>query len=260
MKRSVMVLAIMMGLLLAAAPVFAANDHNNGNGPPFPPPGLDDLENSHNWFVYEEGTRPGQFFGRLKNSIKNDEWEITSLWFEYDQDPFISYGIAVADFGAPSVFSFVFSTPIVPVVGPNVVKSSLSFSVTDGGNGAVTITALPPPAGIPVDLDGNVEFQVATVNDVAWANIGRDVGLTQAFIMPQGGSASGAAYNEAGAGPVSWLGWNQLRIDLNFQLSGGGDIATINGSATINPIPEPSSLLLIGAGLVALGFIRYRKH
>lgn len=255
MKRVLIVLAIMMSLLLAAGPVLANN--GNGNGPPFPPPGLDDLENSHNWFEYEEGDRPGQYFGRLKNPIKNDDWEITSLWFEYDQDPLISYGIAVMDFGAPSAFSFSFVTPIIPVVGPNAVTGSASFSVTDGGDGAVTLTALNPPGFVPVDGDANIEFQVATVFDAAWANIGRDVGLSQGF---GGGSSSSPPYNEAGAGPVSWIGWNQLRIDLNFQLSGGGDIATMNGSASINPVPEPTTLLLVGAGLVALGFIRYRKH
>ncbi len=47
-----------------------------------------------------------------------------------------------------------------------------------------------------------------------------------------------------------------------FALDGGGNTATATLSGDVSgeaPIPEPSTMLLVGAGLVALGFIRRRQ-
>jgi hypothetical protein len=188
------------------------------------------------------------------------EWQLSSLSVLYDQDPSITYGIAVIDFGAPSNFAFSFITPMIPIVGANQVTTSFAYSVTDGQNGLVNIMALPP-VGIPVDGDANVEIQVAVVNDgLGWTNLGHDLGPSAGYNTGALGSASSPANNEAGAGPVSMAGWNMLRIDVNFSGSGGGDVYTLNGAATINPIPEPGILMLLGFGLLSLGFAVLRKR
>ena len=57
-----------------------------------------------------------------------------------DPDPSIGYGITVTDFGAPSVFAFFFSTPIVVGASPTVVSSSISGGLTDFTGNGVTIT------------------------------------------------------------------------------------------------------------------------
>ena len=67
---------------------------------------------------------------------------IKNVVVTYKEDPFITYGLAVIDTGAPSAFSFVFSTPIVPIIGANVVESSFSASTTDGGTNGVILTAV----------------------------------------------------------------------------------------------------------------------
>ncbi len=54
--------------------------------------------------------------------FQNDQFRLVISGF-LDPDPSIAYGLAVTDFGTPSAFAFVFSTPIVPVGTPNVVSA-----------------------------------------------------------------------------------------------------------------------------------------
>src|ERR1043165_7128307 len=51
---------------------------------------------------------------------------------ELDADPSLIFGGTVTDFGAPSIFSFTYILPIVPVSNPSVVLDSFSGSVTNG--------------------------------------------------------------------------------------------------------------------------------
>jgi hypothetical protein len=44
----------------------------------------------------------------------SDGAALTAFNISADPDPFLGYAISVIDVGAPSVFGFVFATPIVP--------------------------------------------------------------------------------------------------------------------------------------------------
>jgi hypothetical protein len=206
----------------------------------------------------------------LAAPIKTNEYEISNLVLVYKEDPFISYGLAVTDIGAPSTFSFVFSAPIVPVAGANAVSSSFSASTTDGQtNDGVNVTALAPPAEIPVDSDGITELQVTTVFDGSVRkNIGLDLAGPFKFNpYPPRSGVWGPFDVGPVSGPVSATAWNELRIDVNFQLSGNGDILTANGESDIveTPnVPEFPTLalpvaLIIGL-LGAVLFIRNTKE
>ena len=165
-----------------------------------------------------------------------------------DPDPSIAYGISVTDFGAPSVFGFIFSTPIVPTGSPNVVTASVVGGLTDFTGNGVTMTPTGP------------FLQVADVLAPA-TNMGVDVGL--GFIAAAGPPGSFYGYGPYGSGPLAGPGpgpWTTLRTTTSFSLSGGGDIFSLTGFASINEIPEPSTIALtLLGGLGVYGLFRRRN-
>jgi hypothetical protein len=205
--------------------------------------------------------RPGGYYEFQPNQGDDFVWQtgegqITLTDSHLDPDPSLLFGSVALDFGGPSNFSYTFILPLAPTVSnPSVVSDSFSGSVTNGPNpqldGGVTVTARMPPAVIPEDADGITEMQVYTLSDdggSTWKNVGLDVGMTE--FVPLGPSASGltASYNE---GPIPTIPhapnmpWTHMRADVNFQLSGGGDIFTFNGAKVLESvIPEPGTLLL----------------
>jgi len=207
---------------------------------------------------------------KLATPVQTADYQIVSLVVAYKEDPFISYGMAVIDDGAPSSFSASFSTAVSPIViGPNQVKSSMALSATDGGSDGVSVTALAPLAGIPVDGDGITELQVTTVSDGGPRhNIGLDLGGPGVVFTNPPESDTWGPFNQGPvAGPVSSAGWNNIQIDVNFQGSGGGDIYTLNGRSDIVPAPSvpefPTAALpaALVVGLVgAVMFIRKTKE
>jgi hypothetical protein len=183
-----------------------------------------------------------------------------------DPDPMITFGGPVIDFGAPSNFSFNFILPLSPQVSnPSLVSDSFSGSVTNGAGPGVTVTALPPPAAIPVDADGITEIEVYTLSDnnmASWKNVGLDL-MPTTVVSPLavGASASTPAFN---AGPIATIpvagvgAWTHMRADVNFRLSGGGDIFTFNGAKIL--VPEPGSFVLALLSLGAFGMFRRRSR
>lgn len=183
----------------------------------------------------------------LRGHWQNDEYLI-DMNVTLDPDPQISYGIAVTDFGAPSLFSFTFTTPIIFGGGPSTVSSSVVGGLTDFGGNGVSIT---PSAGLG-DPDGDTtsELQVATVG-VPPTNMGVDVGLAQTH--PAGNAGANYTYGAYTAGPIAGPGvtaWTSLQLDVAFTLSGGSDTAVLTGFASI--VPEPSSVVMALAGVAGL--------
>ncbi|MCI0334287.1 MAG: PGDYG domain-containing protein [Planctomycetes bacterium] len=183
-----------------------------------------------------------------------------------DPDPSITFSLTTTDLGAPSSFGFTFILPLAPVFpNPSTVLDSLSGSVTNGpppGGPGVTVTALAPPAGIPVDGDGVAELQVYTLSDdggMTWKNVGLDAGPTTFVPLAPFASGDYGAYNQGPIPTIAGGPWTHMRVDLTFGLSGGGDVFTLNGAKVL--VPEPGTfalgLLLIGA---LIGFSRRQSR
>jgi hypothetical protein len=177
-----------------------------------------------------------------------------------DPDPSLLFGSVAFDFGAPSIFGYTFILPLAPLYpNPSVVLDSFSGSVTNGSvGGGVTVTALPPPPGIPVDADGITEMEVYTLSDdggLTWKNVGLDLGPTET-VAPLAPFASGltTSYNEGPIPTIAGGPWTHMRADINFMLSGGGDIFTFNGAKIL--VPEPGTILLAAMFFGALSFCR----
>ena len=157
-----------------------------------------------------------------------------------DPDPSIAYVIGVTDFGAPSVFGFLFGTPIVPVGPTSVVEASLSAELTDSRGDGVTIT--PTAATVQSSQAG-----------LPLISMGVDVGPGYA----SGPGAPGAVYSYGPylvppqPGPAG--NFTFLTVSNGFGLSGDGDKADFIGYTSINntsvPVPEPAGLSLLAIGL-----------
>ena len=210
-----------------------------------------------------DSTGPLQYVAPGVGSLDlGEHGQLTGFTVNINQDPLISYGIAVTDFGAPSTFGFSFSTPITPMAGGSQVAASISGSVTEGSGGTVTITPATPAPGIPQDgpdlgplPDEMQVFTLSADSGASYVSAGIDIG--PAYTSPQlfqGASASIPAVNVGyvagpGGGP-----WNAMRLDLNFTLSGGGDVATINGAGII--IPDPATWVILAIGMIAVTGVR----
>lgn len=175
-----------------------------------------------------------------------------------DPDPSIAWGIAVTDFGAPTTFTFTFTTPIVPTGNPSVVAGSVSGGLTDATGNGVSITpdvALGDPDGDTVsELQVN---EVGVGGPPVFTNMGVDVGGAVAF----GPGVPGAnyIYGPFTSGPIAGPPgvWTSLQSRVSFTLSGGGDIASLTGFASI--VPEPGSMVIVAMGALALAGIARRR-
>jgi hypothetical protein len=168
-----------------------------------------------------------------------------------DPDPMITFASSVQDFGAPSPFSFSYVLPLAPLVyNPSFVEDSIGGSVA-GSN--VAVTALAPPAGIPVDGDSINEVQVFTLSDdngVTWKNVGLDL-MPDTSVPGLGGSTG--AYNEGPIQTIAGGPWTHMRADINFSLTGGSDIFSFGGAKRLVPEPGTFGLLLLAVAACSIG-------
>jgi len=162
-------------------------------------------------------------------------------------DPTISYGIAVTDLGAPSIFGFVFAIPVVLPALPTAVSASIVGGLTDFTGDGVAITAL--------NTSGLVQD-----NNLAGVAFIWSVGPSAAFGPGPAGSlyTYGSYTFGPAAGPAGPYA-GTFTTTVSFGLSGGGDIAALTGSCSIDPVPLPPALLLLGSGLLGLAGFRRSK-
>jgi hypothetical protein len=175
-----------------------------------------------------------------------------------DPDPSVSYGLGISDFGAPSSFTFTFTSPIVATGPPVFSNAYVSGGLNNVSGGGVTLTPLLPDS----DGDGIAEVQVARVSSGGpFVNMGVDVGPISVNSGPIGAQyayppAPASLYS---AGPIAGPGpgpWTSLSVTAAFSLTGGGDAVALTGLASV-AVPEPSTwLLLSAAGLFAWFRIR----
>jgi len=167
----------------------------------------------------------------------------------FNVDPSIVYGFSVTDFGAPSVFGFTFASPIAPTGPSTDVASSIGAALVDTTDNGLSLT----PTG------ADIQKNSASASGIGgpYTNLGVDVGPS--FTTPGGGGILPVNYTYGPytegltAGPVGGP-FDALKVDLNFMLSGGEDVASFAGSASIIEHSRGAGDLPDGgAGIAGLG-------
>ncbi len=185
-------------------------------------------------------------------------------------DPFVNYSFQATNIGgAPVTFQTTTSAPILGgVAGPNQVRASIAYALTDPtGNGA-TLTPLPAvaqdgnngPETQILRLSNSASPTLPGVNNASWVNAGVDVGQSYTKVgFPTGfySDADGFIAGPVASGSTSW-NWMQTRT--RFTLTGSGDSVGISGFAEILPVPEPGEWAMMSVGLGLIGVVAARRR
>jgi hypothetical protein len=162
-------------------------------------------------------------------------------------DPFFAFASWVVDFGAPSIFSFVFSSPISPTI-TGLANYSLSvggsFSSTSGSPGGSIAIAAPNTLGIAEGL-------------VNGSTVIAGVGPGASFGGP--GTVTYGPYSTSGTYDCSLVGGcTSFQAAVRFLGSGGGDAFSFSGTYEILLVPVPAAVWLLGSAIGVLGMVRRR--
>ena len=182
----------------------------------------------------------------LTAPVVGDDWTINSWVSAYDTDPFVTNNISLTNnSGVAQTFIISAALPIAAFNYDKAVFSSVGVTATDSnGNGSLSVTSLALFEG--------------QVNGVGALSLLDPVSLTQANCSPfpntNGCSATvsdGIVSQLVPAGVANLIG-----IKLQFTLSPGDSIGI---TSRFEIVPEPTTLLLVGAGLIGLAVTRRRS-
>ena len=159
-------------------------------------------------------------------------------------DPVLNLAAGVTDAGAPSTFGFSLSSGLAPFIfGPAPYTTNFIATFTDGASN-----------GGSIEASGAQIFGVmdAEINGSPIAGLGVAPAVLSTPLDVYGPFAGGGVFACPGGGCTSF------GIAFGFDGSGGGDTYALNGRFEL--VPEPSTALLMGLGLIGLAGARQRSR
>lgn len=166
-------------------------------------------------------------------------------------DPEMSYGFAVRNnTAATQTYTYTQGESLVPgVAGGYSIYADIGGAVSN-----VTTSGTPGLAlGTTAANGGKVQQVWLGQGNSAVANAG--VGVGDGLTTAAAGSTNYGSFATTAAGAGGYDYWE---FQTRFTLSGGRDLAALTGYAQLTPVPEPSSYLLLAAGLAFFG-LRIRR-
>lgn len=162
-------------------------------------------------------------------------------------DPFVNTAIGVVDAGAPSVFFISAVTPITPISG--IAKSTLALF---GG-----ITVPPPgPAGYSPSGGQTAFVAEATVEGTAV----QGVGGAESFLFPGGNIATGGTVMTFVDADDFGGTIDSIDVSIGFTGTGGSVGISLTAIHNLEAIPEPSTFVLAGLGLIGVVLLHRRRR
>jgi hypothetical protein len=196
----------------------------------------------HELTLKVDPTKSTRYF--VEEVISSDAFDV-QVNATLDADALILFGINVVNLGAnPLSVALSLGLGVLPFVDPTVAFSSISGTLNPGAQAPAGLTLGVGQLGDP-DGDGLDEMLVSGFDG---GNLGIDVGLAASVPSP---GLYGAFSSGSVAGPTGPL-FTFLQSNLSFSVTGGGDVADLQGNTSVQAVPEPGSLGLVGLGLVAL--------
>lgn len=182
-------------------------------------------------------------------SFSMASWGLDLQTITLDPDPFVSFVGAFTNFAGVAM-DFIFSTvlPVVPVLPSSLIGGSTTVTYGDAnfdGLGGLTNSTLGG-AAYSGTVDGSNALNMLAVLGLAPAFAGDTQFANQTLGLPGPTIPYGPALVSIG-------------ITQRFNLS-TMDQATFNSTFRVEPVPEPTTGLLLGFGLLAMGALRRRAH
>jgi hypothetical protein len=178
---------------------------------------------------------------QIDGTYNQHGYEMT-LQFVIEPDPSIFGNVSIRNATAlPQDYTFTFTLPVSPGFSPSVLNGSIGLTATADATPAIVATTAPDPIYAAL-IDGS------TVKKL----------LDHPFALSAPSFDSAVATDRFGIPiPVGGIGvTTDIGIKLHFNVT-PGDNAGITSQFTANPVPEPSSLLALTLGGLAL--LRRRK-
>jgi hypothetical protein len=133
-------------------------------------------------------------------------------------------------------------------------SGTLNLVITGTG---FTAPVTPPPVAVSSALGGSAGPISGTSDTLSFVTkvAGSSLGTGNAALAATAGTENYTAQPTVNTTLGSLVGPFSVEHDVNISLTGNGDIVQFTATTDLRPVPEPSTMALVGLG--ALGFIGY---